>query len=96
MKDLKLIDGKFSPNEAKEILLNIISSKIQFHTIKDFSSEIRTGEPEYKSRQRINELQKTRDRILTIIEEAEKSNSMIELVSPIQISFSPKTSYQKI
>lgn len=86
MDNVKLIDGKFSPMEAKEILLYMISSKIQFHTIKDFSSEIRTGEPEMRSRERIDELRETKKKIITLLAEAEKNNMIVELQSSVTIS----------
>lgn len=96
MDNLKLIDGKFSATEAKEILLQLISSKIQFHTIKDFSSEIRTGEPEMKSRQRINELKETRNKIIALLEEAEKKNLTVGLQSSVNISFTTEKQTEKI
>lgn len=90
MNDLKLIDGKFNPDEAKEILLNLISSKIQFHTIKDFSSEIGIGEPDIRSRKRIAELRTIKEEILSLIEKTEKENLLLEVKSTITISCSPK------
>lgn len=42
-KKLKLIEGTFTNEEAKEILVNIFSEKIKFHQAKNFSSKERTG-----------------------------------------------------
>ena len=42
-KKLKLIEGKFLHDEAKEILRNIFSAKINFHQMKNFSSQERFG-----------------------------------------------------
>ena len=36
MEQLNLIEGNFSDEEAKEILMNIISTKIHFHEMKNF------------------------------------------------------------
>lgn len=96
MNKIKLIDGKFSSNEAKEILLNMISSKIQFHTLKDFSSEICTGKPEIKSRERIKELRETKEDIIAILEQAEKENMVVEIQSSINISCTPKNQTEKV
>lgn len=90
MENLKLIDGNFSPREAKEILLSLISSKIQFHTVKDFGSEIRTGVPEFKSRDRINDLREAKQKIITLMEEADKQNMEVEIYSTITISYTAR------
>ena len=31
---INLIDGEFSPGDAKEILIDLINKKIQFHSLK--------------------------------------------------------------
>ena len=41
--NIKLIEGNFNPDEAKEVLLSLFNHKIQFHEAKNFSSEIRFG-----------------------------------------------------
>jgi hypothetical protein len=35
---IMLIDGTFTKAQAKEILTNLIGTKIQFHQLKNFSS----------------------------------------------------------
>ena len=40
---LMLIDGSFTIDEAKEIVVNIIFSKIIFHNVKNLSSQERFG-----------------------------------------------------
>lgn len=83
---LKLIDGTFSTIEAKEILTNIFSSKTQFHTTKNFSSQIRFGKDDEISAKRIPELKKTMERIFEIILESEKNNQTIKIESEVNIS----------
>lgn len=90
MEKVKLIQGKFSAEEAREILLNMIGSKVQFHTIKDFSSEIREGSPDFNSRERLSELRKAKDKVIALLEKAEKENMEVNIESSIQISFSSK------
>lgn len=96
MDNLKLIDGEFSPMEAKEILLHIISSKIQFHSIKDFSSEIRTGEPEMKSQERIEELRETKKKTIALLEEAERENLIVVVQSSVSISYTAPKQVEKV
>lgn len=86
MENLKLIDGKFSANEAKEILLNMINNKIQFHTNRDFSSEIRFGTPEVDSRERLIELRETKKKILSLLKEAENKGQILQIRSSIEIT----------
>ncbi len=86
MEKVKLIDGEFTPLDAKEVLLNMISSKIQFHTINDFSSDIRTGSPDKKSRERLSELRSAREQIMAFLEKAEKEGLLVNIQSSITLS----------
>lgn len=86
MENVRLIDGEFTPMDAKEVLLNLISSKIQFHTISDFSSGIRTGIPDKNSRERLSELRMAREKIIAYIEKAEKEGLLINIQSSITLS----------
>lgn len=90
MENLKLIDGKFSPSETKEILLNMVNSKIRFHTVKDFGTEIRTGESGLRSHERISELKEIKHKIITLMEKAEKENMEVEVYATITVSCTPK------
>lgn len=90
MESLKLIDGKFNAEEAKEILMNLISSKIHFHAMKDFSTQERTGESVPASMERIKELQKTKEQIISIINKARKENIILEIHSSVNISYTEK------
>jgi len=38
-ENLTLINGSFHPTEAQELLLNVFSTKIQFHHLKKFQFE---------------------------------------------------------
>lgn len=90
VQKVKLIDGAFTPMEAKELLLNLIGSKIQFHTNKNFSAEIRTGETDRSSLEKIISLQGTRQRINDLLGEAQGKDLIIEIQSSIIISIVEK------
>ncbi|MFD2517056.1 hypothetical protein [Salinimicrobium flavum] len=90
MEELKLIEGQFSPTDAKELLLNLIGSKIQFHTNKNFSTEICTGAPDIKSLEKIFSLRSTRERLILILREAQNEDLSIEIKSTVQIYFTDK------
>jgi hypothetical protein len=55
-ESIKLVEGTFSGIEAKEILVDLISKKINFHHLKNFSSEERFGKTCELSLDRIQEL----------------------------------------
>jgi len=83
----KLIEGKFWPNESREILNNVFFSKIQFHQMKNFSSQERFGTEDKNGLKRIYQLKKSIDKILKMIESAEKKGEQIEIKSEIMINF---------
>ena len=64
---ISLIDGSFDASEAKEILMNIYSTKIQFHELKNFSSKERFGKPDEMALKRIPQLKISINNFLKII-----------------------------
>ena len=84
---IKLIEGKFSPEEAKEVLLELINHKINFHSLKNFSSEERYGKSIKGSNKRIEYLKEAKEKIGEIIVKAKNTNSKLRLESFINISF---------
>ena len=85
LKKLKLIDNEFYPKEAKEILMNIFSSKILFHEMKNFSSIERFGREDINALKRILELKLSMENISEIILEAEKMDEKILIQSEVII-----------
>lgn len=96
MENVTLIDGQFTPAEAKETLINMMSSMIQFHINKNFISEYRTGKSEIKSLERIAELREAKDNLLTLIKEAETNNLMIDLQSSVSIACLAENQVEKV
>lgn len=84
---LKLIDGEFSPKKSREILMNVFSSKIQFHKMNNFSSQERFGKDDKMAIKRIPQLKKSMEKILKIVEDAEKKGLQLEIKSEILIHF---------
>jgi hypothetical protein len=83
-----LIDGNFSNEEAKEILMNIISTKIHFHEKRDFSSQERFGKKDEIAQRRIPELKESLNIINEKIAEAKSQNKKLLINSELTISFS--------
>lgn len=96
METTKLIKGSFSPIDAKDILLNMVDSKINFHKIKSLSSLVRWNQPSQKSEQRIKELKEAKEQILALIEKAEKEGCSLKIESTINLSLEAKKQTEEI
>lgn len=86
----KLIDGVFSAEESSEILLNVFSSKIQFHELKNFSALERTGKSDPASIKRIPQLKKSMQSITKLLNAAAKKNESIEIKAEVNIQIIKK------
>lgn len=80
-----LIEGVFSTVEAREILMNIFSTKIQFHEMKNLSSEERFGEQDTVAKKRIPELKIELEKLEKIISEAKSGPKKFAITSAINI-----------
>jgi hypothetical protein len=90
LEQVILIDGIFSEIDAKEILLNIISTKIHFHSMKNFSSQERLGIEDANSKKRMADLNNDFEKIKEILKQANANNLNLNIHSTIHISFSEK------
>ena len=80
-----LIDGVFSTDEAREILINIFSTKIQFHEMKNLSSEERFGEQDIVAKKRIPQLKMELEKLEKIISETKSGPKKFAITSEINI-----------
>lgn len=85
---LILIDGVFSGDDANEILMNIFTTKIAFHEVKNFGSQERNGKEDKSSLKRMTDLKKERDKLKLIIAEAKANNKRLTIKSEINIVLS--------
>lgn len=81
----KLIDGHFSAKDGREILSNVFSSKIQFHSLQNFSSQERFGKDDEIALKRIPELRQSLEQIRQLIEEAERNGEELEIKSEVHV-----------
>jgi len=86
IKKLTLIKGNFTNEEAKEILMNLISSKISFHQLKNFSSQELFGKEDKIASKRIPALKKELEKLKKIILQAKSKNKKLLVSSEINIS----------
>jgi len=86
IEPLTLIEGEFSAEEAKEILINAFSAKVKFHEMKNFSTFLRFGKDNETALKRIAELKETIEQIRKVIDEAEANNQQLKITSAINIT----------
>jgi histidinol phosphatase-like PHP family hydrolase len=80
-----LVRGEYSAVEAREIVSNLISQKINFHNLRDFSSRERYGKPDENSLKRIEELKESRQSMFEIIDAAKEEGKAVKINSSITI-----------
>jgi hypothetical protein len=86
VEKLTLIEGEFSDEEAKEILTNIFSSKINFHNIKNWSSNERFGMNDEIAQKRVPELRKEMVKLQEILSDAKAKKRRLIITSEINIT----------
>jgi hypothetical protein len=85
---IKLIRETLTPREAKEVLRDIFRSKINFHNIKNWSSEERYGKPDQHADERAEELRYNWKQIEQMLEEAELLGKNVTIDAPVRIVMS--------
>ncbi|OLY93942.1 hypothetical protein SAMN05444008_1252 [Cnuella takakiae] len=85
----KLIDGTFTPADAKEVLLSLISSKIQFNQMAAFSLQERQNADVTHHYQRVAELRTVKDAVLDIINLAAAEGYELNITGDFSISLVP-------
>lgn len=91
IEKITLISGTYSEKEAKEILRNVITTKIHFHGMKNFSTKERLGKEDSNSIKRIKELQNSLLKINEFINNVKQKNQYFQIQSTIHISLSENT-----
>jgi negative regulator of replication initiation len=86
-EEIKLIEGHFSAEEAKAILMNMLNNKIHFHEIKNISSLERFGKEDKNATKRIPELKESIEIVSELIQKAEMKDDKIAIKSVVTISF---------
>lgn len=85
MREFKLIDSTFTIEEAKVVLLELINFKIQFHSQKIFSNDIKYGKDDIKSKKRIEELEDIRAELLDYFENIDDSDGVVRVSSIVNM-----------
>lgn len=83
--NMNLISGDFTPEDAKEILNELITEKINFHDRKSLSSQIRFGYKDETSIKRVVELKSLREYVNEKIKEAQSQSKNVRIISDLQL-----------
>jgi hypothetical protein len=83
----KLIDGKFSPVEARKILIELIQNKINFHSRQIHMMEEHNEGNTAHSKSRIARLKKTSENLKKILIKADNSGTRLKVKGTIEIEF---------
>ncbi len=89
-RELTVINGQFTNQEAQEILITIFSTKIQFHELKNLRSLLQNGIQDEIAERRIPELKTGIDELLKIVTEANKNDKLLSIKSTITVSILDK------
>ena len=81
----ELVRGNFSPQEARELVNDLFSKKINFNELKIFSEEIRYGHKDQHLKQRVMELKQSREQANLLIAEAEQEGKTLRIDSSISL-----------
>jgi hypothetical protein len=83
---LSLISGIYSPEEAKEILMNVFASKIQFHELKNLRSIVTNDTEDPSSTLRVRQLRQAVEQFNNLLKQAEENKLELSIQSSIEIS----------
>jgi hypothetical protein len=83
----KLIQGDFSPQDAKTVLMSVINSKINFHNLNSFSEFVKNSEDCETSKQRISVLTASLVDINKLLEESDRNGKRLKINGDITIEF---------
>lgn len=83
---INLIDGDFSAENAREILIDLINKKIQFHSLKSHEKWEKSGTIDLNGQKRIKELEQARANILELTNTIASNETRFTIHSFIHIT----------
>ncbi len=87
IKNFKLIDGTFAPEEATEILNQVFSEKIKFHMGLKFGLYERLGITSEFSSKRFEELKQDKEELLELVRLAHLMGKKVRVNSDVYVEF---------
>ena len=90
-KTLTIIDENFTSDEAKDVIMNLFSSKLNYHQIKNWSSQEKFGKNDVIAQEKIPALKNEMKRFEEILLEAKANNKKLVISSEINIELLENT-----
>ncbi len=88
-QQFQLIDGTFTPAEAAQVLLSLVKSKMDHHSMEKFSNEERWGTDPDHSEKRLRELANLRSALKELFASATDAKRNLKINGWIEITFVP-------
>ncbi len=88
---LTIIDENFTSDEAKDVIMNLFSSKLNYHQIKNWSSQEKFGKNDEIAQEKIPALKNEMKRFEEILLEAKANNKKLVISSEINIELLENT-----
>lgn len=86
-KQFELINGEFSPKDAKDVLSHLFQEKINFHKVKNLNNHLRKGQGCEVNVNRAEELKQSKEEILELLDHAEYEGQKLLISANISIEF---------
>lgn len=89
MKDpqhFTLLDGTFTVPEASRVLLSLINSKLDYHSMEKLSNEERFGRDLAQSEIRLRELSDLKSSVKDIIASADRNQQKLKIEGQLKIT----------
>jgi ribosomal protein L22 len=83
----KLIHGKFAPHDVRKILMEMIQSKINFHTREMYGMEERGDGNISHSEKRVAQLKKSAETLKKVLTKAEAKGTNLKISGHVVIEF---------
>lgn len=84
--DFNLALGNYTPDEAATVLLSLINSKINYHQLDVFRQHERGDGDGQRSKQRIEDLTTSREKVSQLLERSQKEGLRISVRGVIEIT----------
>lgn len=85
LQSTKLIEGVYTPQEAKEILTGLLDHEINFYKIQNLTAEVRDGNPDALAWNKVQELSAEKERLLQMIRSASKEGKKLNIYSTVHL-----------
>jgi hypothetical protein len=81
-----LVKEVYDSEEAREVLMSLVSGTTRFHSLKNLRSWETKGTKDEQSEKRITELNEMRETILNMIKDLDRENVSVEISAEVKVA----------